>query len=104
MEIGANLIWSTPLIEVKNPDHPKLKEPLVRYCYEIERQATTPIESGVTLRRKANLYESRFDFFTRPEPEIQELRQFCGQALIHGVMRLREHARRGTQQPNPSVG
>lgn len=92
MELAANFIWSTPLIEAKNPDHSRIKEPLVRYCKEIAERAKEPIESGVTPRRKANLYESRFDFFSRPLPEIQTLRQFCGQALSRTILKLHQQA------------
>lgn len=98
MELGANFLWATPLIEARNPDHAKMKEALVRYCYEIERQAKEPIESGVTPRRKANLYESRFNFFQHPLPEIQALRQFCGEALSRAVLKLMYQASGGKTQ------
>lgn len=98
MELSAQLLWSTPIVEVKNPDHSRIKEALVRYSYEIEKQAAQPIESNVTPRRKANLYESRFDFFLRPQPEIQALRQFCALALSNAVVRLAERAAAGPER------
>ena len=95
MEYNASFLWGTPLIEAKNPDHPRIKDALIRYCYEFERQSKNPIESGVTVRRKANLYESRFDFFTHPMPEVQALRNFCAQALAEAVLKLINHAEGG---------
>jgi len=92
MELSANFLWSTPLIEARNPEHRAIKDALVRHCYDIERQAKEPIESGVTPRRKANLYESRFNFFTNPMPEIQALRRFCSEALGQAVFKLFHHA------------
>jgi uncharacterized protein (TIGR02466 family) len=95
MDLSANFIWATPLIEAKFPDHARIKQPLIKHCYEIERQARAPIESGVTPRRKANLYESRFNFFTHPLPEIQALREFCAQALGQAVIKLMHQASGG---------
>jgi uncharacterized protein (TIGR02466 family) len=95
MDFNASFLWSTPLIEAKNPDHPRIKEALIRYCYEFERQAQTPIESGVTVRKKSNLYESKFNFFTCPYPEVQALRSFCAQALAEAVGKLINHVEGG---------
>ena len=95
MEFNASFLWGTPLIETKYPDHARHKEALVGYCYEFERKAKNPIESGVTVKRKANLYESRFDFFTHPMPEVQALRTFCAQALAEAVLKLINHAEGG---------
>jgi uncharacterized protein (TIGR02466 family) len=96
MDFKASFLWNTPLIEATNPDHPRIKEALIRYCYEFERQAATPIESGVTIKKKANLYESKFNFFTYPYPEVQALRNFCAQALAEAVLKLINHVEGGT--------
>ena len=98
MEIQASMLWATPILEVMNPEHARIKEPLVKYCYEMERQAQQPIESGVTPLRKAGLYESRFDFFKRPLPEIQSLRQFCAEAVSQAVFKLHQQATRGRER------
>ena len=103
MELSANLRWATPIVETRNADHQRIKEPLEQYCYQIEKEAAQPIESGVTPRRKANLYESRFDFFSRPLPEIQALRQFCGEALSQAVIKLHQHANPGRNLPGVAV-
>jgi len=100
MQIGANFLWATPLIEVKNPCHAQWKEALVRHCYESQTQAKEQIESGVTPRRKANLYESQFNFLERPQPEIQALRQFCNDALVGAVSSL---IQRATRAPAPPI-
>jgi uncharacterized protein (TIGR02466 family) len=92
MEIKATRFWATPIAEVMNPDHARLKDGLVRCCYEMEKLAATPIESGIAPSLKSGLYESRFDLFTRDVPEIREFRQFCGAALSQTVLRLRADA------------
>lgn len=103
MELNASLLWATPIVEVLNPNHTRLKPGLVGLCYEMEKQAAMPIESGVEPSLKANLYESRFDLFTRDNvPEIREFRQFCAEALSQTVIRLRADAL-GTQDAPPSV-
>jgi uncharacterized protein (TIGR02466 family) len=103
MELNAKFLWDTPLIEVRFPDHARIKPALVQHCYEIERQAKQPIESGVTPRRKANLYESQFNFFNHPRPEIQALRDFCAQALGQAVMKLIQRASDGERVPSLAV-
>ena len=67
-EMNVAYLWPTPIVQVKNPDHEKIKEAVVRYAYDSERRAKTPIESGVTPQKKGNLYESRFDFLRAEIP------------------------------------
>lgn len=89
MEVTATALWATPILIVRNPDHAKIKPALVEHCRALEQRAATPIESGVTPQIKANLYESRFDFFRGAQvPEVAALRQFCGNALAQSVHRL----------------
>ena len=102
MELSANFLWQTPLIEARNPNHRQMKDAIVRHSYEIEKLAKTPIESGVTPRKKSNLYESRFNFFTHPLPEIQALRDFCVQVLGHTVLKLTKQHAKG--EPVPNIG
>ena len=72
----------------------------MEHCYARERQAATPIESGITPQIKANLYESRFDFFRDTQvPEVQALRQFCATALSHSVFRLYVQGNPGAPKP-----
>ena len=52
---------------------------------------------------KAHLYESRFNFFQHPIPEVQALRQFCNEALSHAVVKLIRQANRGSA-PVPAIG
>jgi len=100
MEITALSLWSTTILSVKNPDHAKIKPALVEYCYAMEKRASTPIESGITPQIKANLYESRFDFFRSTEaPEVLALKQFCAMALSHSVVRLHQQNNPGRPAP-----
>ena len=100
MEIAAHALWTTTILTVRNPDHAKVKPALVEHCYARERRAASPIESNVTPQIKANLYESKFDFFRDTTvPEVQALRQFCATALSHSVFRLYVQANPGAPKP-----
>lgn len=104
MDLNASLLWATPVVTTVNPDHAGIKRPLVELCYEMQRRATAAVESGVTPSKKANLYESRFDFFRRAEiPEVQALRTFCASALSHAIYRLSRQAN-PEQPPASRVG
>ena len=100
MEITAHSLWATPILTLKNPDHAKIKPALVDHCYAMEKRAASPIESGITPQIKANLYESRFDFFRASQtPEVQALKQFCAMALSHSVVRLHQQNNPGRPAP-----
>lgn len=99
IELRASMLWSTPIIEAKNPEHEKIKAAVAEYARDIERRAAQPIESGVTPLKKAGLYESKFDFFKAGVPEIQSLRQFCGETLTRAVAQLFQRANPGQKMP-----
>lgn len=99
MEIKATMMWATPIVEVTNPHHARLKAGLVQCCYEMEKLSQVAIESGVAPSLKSGLYESRFDLFRRDVPEIREFRQFCGEALSRTVLRLHADATGSREAP-----
>jgi hypothetical protein len=105
MQITVNSLWTTPIVEVTNPDHQRIKEPLVWYCLDLEKKSQQPVESGIAPEWKSRLYESKFDFFTKRDvPVIQALRQFCGETLSRVVLKLHHDATKGTQTvPGVSV-
>ena len=69
MAYRVNMQWRTPIVEVLNPDHARIKPGLVRHAYETEQRAKGPIASGVAPYAKGGLYESlyRHQFVERPE-------------------------------------
>jgi uncharacterized protein (TIGR02466 family) len=101
-EAAANMtiLWGTPIVEVRNPNHAQTKQALVDHCYEIERKSSAAIESGVTPLKKGNLYESKFDFFKSDVPEVQQLRQFCGEALSRTVFHLLQRSSPNEKPPS----
>src|SRR5688572_21592928 len=81
LEFVPHLCWATPIVEIRNPEHPRLREALIRLSYEAEKKSNVAIASGVAPAAKQGLYESPFNFFHTPDPAIQELRHFCTQAV-----------------------
>ncbi len=81
LEFTPHICWGTPIIEVRNTEHPRLREGLIRASYDAEKKSNVAIASGVAPLAKQGLYESPFNFFHTPDPAVQELRQFCIQAL-----------------------
>src|SRR5437588_6213061 len=80
-EFSASLLWPTPIVEVKYPDHAATRDALIRYCYESEARAKAAVASGVTPMKKVNLYESTFDFFQTQVPEVTALARFCAESV-----------------------
>jgi len=66
--------WTTHIFTVVNPEHTAIKRGLIEHCYELE-QRTPP--STVAPAAKANLFESRFNFFQHEREDVRRLRDFC---------------------------
>ena len=88
LQFMPRMCWGTPIVEVKNPDHARIRDALIQYSYEQEKKASTPIESGVAPKVKHALYESAFNFFRGDAKEVQELGHFCAQAVAEMVFML----------------
>lgn len=89
-DYDLHLVWPTPIVKVKNPDHARLKPALVKLCFEREHHAKARVESGVTLHNKQGLYESSFDLFSNPDsPELQAVAQFCLRSVGEVASQLR---------------
>jgi uncharacterized protein (TIGR02466 family) len=86
MESRLRMLWASPFLEAKFPDHDRVKHRIVDCCLERERRAAAAIESGVTPARKQNLYESRFDFFQASVPEVRQLGLFCAQTISQFIL------------------
>ena len=102
LQMEVNAQWVIPLVVVRNPDHARLKDGLVRHAYERERRSSSAIASGVSATVKSNLYESTFDLFRADVPEVRELAQFCSQAVGGLVTELRR--RLGRPEPAGAGG
>jgi uncharacterized protein (TIGR02466 family) len=88
LQFTPHMCWGTPIIEVRNPEHERMKDALIACSYEFEKKSNVPIESGVAPKIKHALYESPFNFFHSDIKEVQELKQFCAQAVGETVFYL----------------
>jgi|SRR5688572_5668333 len=91
LEFTPHMCWGTPIIEIRNPEHARMREALIRASYEAEKKSDVAIASGIAPHAKHGLYESPFNFFHSPEPVIQELRQFCAQAVGEMIFAMNRH-------------
>ncbi len=92
------IYWGTPILEIHNPDHDRIKTALTEYLYQLSKDDGGGIASGVAPNAKSGLYESRFNLFKGDSWAVQELRQFCTLALRQALVRL---DRRGTAPLSP---
>ena len=81
LQFTPRMCWGTPIIEVRNPEHERIRESLIRVSYEAEKQSSVAIASGVAPLAKFGLYESPFNFFHNPEPAVHALKMFCANAV-----------------------
>ena len=88
LQYTPRMYWGTPMVEVQNPDHERIKDALIACAYEFEKRSSVPVESGVSPFLKHGLYESPFNFFQSNVKEVQELRLICTQALGEAVVFL----------------
>jgi uncharacterized protein (TIGR02466 family) len=104
LQYTPRMYWGTPIVEVQNPDHERIKEALIACAYEAEKKSSAPIESGVSPFLKHGLYESPFNFFQSDVKEVHDLRHFCTQALAEMVFFLhREVNQPKTAMPRINV-
>lgn len=73
--------WTTYVMEVGNPDHARIRQPLKDLFHRLEDEAADPIASGIAPEAKRGLFESRFDVLDLQRPAIRELRGFIEEAL-----------------------
>jgi uncharacterized protein (TIGR02466 family) len=93
-DFNARLYWSTPIIEVRNPEHAAIKPGLVKLAYAGQKLHGDGVTSGIAPYAKGGLYESPFNLFSAGVAEVQSLAQFCARALHEAVVRT-DHQLRG---------
>lgn len=86
--ISIQQAFPSPLIQTILPDCATLNERLRQLFLQWEQDKTRKRSSVPTPVIKVAVYESSFDLFSDPEPEIQTLRQFCLQTLGYVISQL----------------
>ncbi|MGA9851773.1 MAG: putative 2OG-Fe(II) oxygenase [Gammaproteobacteria bacterium] len=80
--------FTSPIIETAMPDCQDLNRRLRELFLQWERDPNRKRSSAPTPVIKVAVYESSFDLFSNPEPEIQTLRQYCLQTLGYVIAQL----------------
>lgn len=80
--------FAVPFIHVRHPDPDRLNERLRQLFLRYESGGEQYANPTPFVRRPETLYESRFDLFGWPDPEIGELRDFCWRNLFRAIAEL----------------
>jgi len=80
--------FASPIIQTALPDCANLNQSLRDLFLHWEQDITRKRSSAPTPVIKVSVYESGFDLFSNPEPEIQTLRQFCLQTLGYVIAQM----------------
>lgn len=86
--VSVSPAFASPIMQTQMPDCQELNRRLCEMFLEWERDPNRKRSSAPTPVIKVAVYESGFDLFSNPEPEIQALRQFCLQTLGRVIAQL----------------
>lgn len=76
-----NPLFAVPMAEVQYAECQELNQRLRALLLSREAEGTRYANPNPTMTIGTNLFESDFNVFSWPEPEIQALREFCWSAL-----------------------
>lgn len=97
LSISVTSAFSVPVIETAMPGCEDLNRRL-RDLFLSWEQSTNQKQSSVpTAVIKVGVYESSFDLFSRPEPDVQTLRNFCLNTLGHVISQLNRYSDKDMQ-------
>lgn len=86
--IGITQAFASPIVHRFLPDSAALDQRLKQLFLKLEQDTNLKRSSVPTQVVKVAVYESSFDLFHRPEPEIQQLAHFCLQTLGYMIAQL----------------
>jgi len=86
--IGITQAFASPIVHGFMPDSQDLNRNLRELFLQLEQDSTEKRTSVPTQVLKIAVYESSFDLFHKPQPEIQRLAQFCLQTLGYVISQL----------------
>jgi uncharacterized protein (TIGR02466 family) len=93
-QLSITSAFATPIVETELPEcvdlNRRLRALFLRWEGDGERGRSS-VPTGVV---KVGVYESAFDLFSRPGPEIQALRNFCLNTLGYVIARLNRYGDR----------
>ncbi len=81
-------MFALPFVFCQHPDPGRMNMALRELFLVREKEGARYANPGPQTERNAALFESRFDVFSWPEPDVVELRDFCLSRLMHTVAQL----------------
>ncbi len=90
--ISIQQAYASPIIQTMMPDCENLNQNLRSLFLQWEKDPSRKRSSVPTPVIKVAVYESGFDLFSNPEPEVQTLRQFCLQTLGYVIAQLNSYS------------
>lgn len=90
--ISVSPAFASPIVQTIMPNCQELNRRLHEMFLQWEHDPDRKRSSVPTPVIKVAVYESSFDLFSNPEPEIQALRQFCLQTLGYVVAQLNDYS------------
>lgn len=79
--LKAYAAFATPFGEANLADGGQLNKVLHQIILALEQPSADFRNPDSVVQQPAGLFESKFEFFARPEPAVQQLRAFCWSAL-----------------------
>lgn len=96
MKVNVHSAFAVPFAEIRHPAADPLNARLEALILSLEAQGDAYRNVDAVVHQPPGLFESRFEFFARPEREVQELRAFCWAALGDLIRDVNESLARGT--------
>jgi len=90
--ITTHPVFASPIIQTVMPDCMHLNQTLRGLFLQWEQDTSRKRSSAPTPVIKVSVYESGFDLFSNPEPEIQTLRRFCLQTLGYVIAQMNAYS------------
>lgn len=90
--LSMTAAFASPVVHAAMPDCEELNARLREMFLRWEKDTSRKRSSVPTAVVKMAVYESSFDLFSNPEPEIQTLRQFCLQTLGYLISQLNHYS------------
>ncbi|MGH8402523.1 MAG: hypothetical protein ACRESO_03830, partial [Gammaproteobacteria bacterium] len=84
--------FASPIIQTVMPGCQELNRRLRELFLRWEKDPNCKRSSAPTPVIKVAVYESSFDLFSNPEPEIRTLREFCLQTLGYVIAQLNAYS------------
>lgn len=90
--IGIIQAFASPIVHGFVPESQTLNQRLRELFLQWEQDTSQKRSSVPTQVLKRAVYESSFDLFHKPQPEVQQLAQFCLQTLGYVIAQLNDYS------------